>query len=144
MRKVLLLLALVVLAQAQQFRVDPGQIYERLTAIVPLQGTGTMADPIRPMFTPPSKRIATLTATKAAPRSPSDLLAFSWQLSDDGKSAIVEFVAADRKAFAEILNSKDPKVKLFERGKKSKEETESELKKEKKDFDPTKFGARVH
>ena len=52
MRKVLLLLALVVLAQAQQFRVDPGQIYERLTAIVPLQGTGTMADPIRPMFTP--------------------------------------------------------------------------------------------
>ncbi len=143
MRKVLLLLALVVPALAQQFRVDPGQIYERLTAIVPLQGIGTMADPIRPLFAP-SKRIATLAATKAAPRSPSDILAFSWQLSDDGKSAIVEFVAADRKAFAEILNSKDPKVKLFERGKKSKEETESELKKEKKDFDPTKFGARVH
>ena len=80
----------------------------------------------------------------ALPRSTTDILAYSWQLSDDGKSAIVEFVAADRKAFVEILNSKDPKVRLFEKGKNSKDETESELKKQKKDFDPTKFGAKVH
>ena len=143
MRKVLLLITLVVPAFPQQHKVDPGQIHERLTAIVPLQGSGTMADPKRPMFAP-AKHPTTLAATKPAPRSTTDILAYSWQLSDDGKSAIVEFVASNRAAFAEILNSKDPKVKVFERDKKSKAETESEIKKEKKDFDPTKFGARIH
>ena len=143
MRKVLLLINLVVPAFPQQHHLDAGQMHERLTAIVPLQGTGTMADPKRPMFAP-GKKIPAPAALKALPRSTTDILAYGWQLSDDGKSAIVEFVAVDRKAFAEILNSKDPRVKVFERGKKSKEETESEIKKEKKDFDPTRFGARVH
>ena len=103
-----------------------------------------MADPIRPMFAPPSKRLTTSKELKPAPRSTSDIIAYTWQLSDDGKSAIVEFVAVDRKAFTEILNSKDPKVRLFEKGKNSKDETETEIKKQKKDFDPTKFGAKVH
>ena len=102
-----------------------------------------MADPKRPMFAP-AKRPTPLAASKPAPRSTTDILAYSWQLSDDGKSAIFEFVASNRAAFAEILNSKDPKVIVFERDKKSKAETESEIKKEKKDFDPTKFGARIH
>jgi hypothetical protein len=38
----------------------------------------------------------------AAPLSPTAIIAFSWQPTDDGKSAIVEFVARDRAAFSRI------------------------------------------
>ena len=66
---------------------------------------------------------------------PGGPLSYSMTLSDDGKSAIVEFSARDRKAFAEILNSRRPDVKAFERGKATKEEIENEFRKVKKDFD---------
>jgi hypothetical protein len=64
--------------------------------------------------------------------------AFSYVLSDDGKFAIVEFVASDEAAFAEIL--KDPEVKVYLKKEflssaASKEEAEGEFKKIKKDFD---------
>ena len=104
-----------------------------------------MADPKRPMFAPAGDRRSTTPAfLKLAPQSKSDILAYTWHPSDDGKSAIVEFVAKDRSAFAPILASKDARVQTFERDKHGKDEMESAIKKVKKDFDPTKFGTRMN
>jgi hypothetical protein len=55
-------------------------------------------------------------------------------LADDGKRAIVEFVARDRAAFAEIL--KDATVRAVEKRKLAEVAEVDELKKVKKDFDP--------
>lgn len=104
-----------------------------------------MADPKRPMFAPAGDRRAiTQPPLKLSPQSKSAILAYTWHPSDDGKSAIVEFVARDRSAFAEILSSKDARVQTFERSKNGKAEMEAAIKKEKKDFDPTKFGVRMN
>ena len=56
-----------------QHKVDPRNTHERLLCIVPLVGTGT------------------------------GILAYHFEESDDHKSALVEFVAADRAAFNTIL-----------------------------------------
>jgi hypothetical protein len=66
---------------------------------------------------------------------------YSQQLSDDGKLALVEFVARDRAAFQAIFNDKT--IKFFEKGKSKKQDIETELKKYKKDFDLNKFGTVV-
>ena len=143
--RTLLLASLCLIPSSAQIRkVDPGQSHERLVAIVPLQGAGTMADPKRPMFAPPGNRGPSTAVAKLAPQSKSEILAYSWHLSDDGKSAIVEFVARNQAAFVEILNSKDARVQIFQRGKQSKDEMEAALKKEKKDFDPKSFGVRMN
>jgi len=58
--------------------------------------------------------------------------------SDDGKFALVEYVAKDRSAFAAILN--DKQVRVFVKGKDKQSDIEAELKKYKKNFDWNKFG----
>ena len=103
-----------------------------------------MADPKRPMFAPAGNRGEAAAPTKLAPQSKTAILAYSWQVSDDGQSAIVEFVARDQAAFATILSSKDARVQTFQRGKNGKDETESALKKAKKDFDPKNFGVKMN
>lgn len=54
--KLIAILLLAIPLAAQQRRVEPTQTHERLIAIVPLQGSGTMADPTRPMFAPAGTR----------------------------------------------------------------------------------------
>jgi hypothetical protein len=79
-----------------------------------------------------------------APLSPTAIISFSWQPTDDGKSAIVEFVARDRAAFAPILADPQLTGKVFERGKAARADIERELKKHKKDLDLDRFvGARA-
>jgi hypothetical protein len=56
------------------------------------------------------------------------------QVSDDGKMAIVHMVAVDRHAFEAILADKRAEIRVFEIGKDSREDIETELKKYKKDF----------
>ncbi len=68
------------------------------------------------------------------PAASAGIIAFSWQLSDDGNFALVEFVARDRKALLPILQSANPAVKAFEKGKAKAEDIEKEFKKHKKDF----------
>jgi hypothetical protein len=124
----LLVLAAVVSAQ---HRVDPRNTYYRVIAVVPLSaGSGTPDDPKRPQYAPwpPS-------------RSQTGIIAYSQQLSDDGKLALVEFVARDRAAFQAIFNDKT--IKFFEKGKSKRQDIETELKKYKKDFDLNKFGTVV-
>lgn len=84
------------------------------------------------MYAPPINRI---------PGARTGIIAFSQILTDDRQSAIVEFVAADRAAFQDILA--DTSLKTFEKGKVEKAVIELEIKKSRKDFDLQKFGAMV-
>ena len=121
-------LLLAILLTADDHRVDPRNTYNRVICIVPLVGAGTAADPKRPQYAPwPPAPSGSRTA----------IIAFSQQMSDDGKFALVEFLARDRKAFDAIFADKS--IKVFEKGKDKKDDIEKELKKYKKDFDLSKF-----
>jgi hypothetical protein len=128
--------ALIAPSPGQQ-RVDSRNLYERITAILPIGGSGTFADPVRPMYTP----LPSALKAAAISRSRTAILGFTYVLSDDGKHALVEFVARDRAAFQQILA--DPTVKAFVKGKDKREDVEAEFKKYKKDFDFTHFGVRM-
>jgi hypothetical protein len=142
---VLLVSALSLLAGSAfaQDRVAPEMMYHRVWAIVPLIGKGTSDDPKRPMFTPsPADAKAAADQDKAdfaktgkkKDPAPPVILSYSMQLSDDGNSALVEFVGLNPQALAFITQSKAPGVKAFERGKATKQEIETEFKKVKASF----------
>ena len=122
------LLALGFVAFPQQ-KVDPRNTYERLICLVPMVGQGTAKDPKRPQYAP---------WPPAAAKSPNGIIAYSLQVSDDGRLALVEFVARDRSAFQAILADKS--VTVFDRKKDKKDDIDKELKKYKKDFDISNFG----
>jgi hypothetical protein len=113
-----------------QRRVDPKNTYVRIICVVPIVGTGTAADAKRPQYAP--------LPTAGSSQPSSGIIGFMHQASDDGKYALVEYVAKDKSAFAAIL--KDKKVTVFFKGKDSKKTIEAELKKYKKDFDLSNFG----
>jgi hypothetical protein len=121
------------LGWGQHRKVDPRNTYQRIVAVVPMVGSGTAADPKRPMYAP--------AAASSPTASRSGIMAYSFQVSDDGQYALTEFVARERSAFAAILG--DPGVKAFTKGKDKKDDIEKELKKYKKDFDLEKFGLVV-
>ena len=124
-----LLLGLLVLASVvcAQRRVDPKFRYNRVIAVVPLAGKGTPADPKRPAYAPwpPSK-------------DPNGIIGFTYLPSDDGRFAIVEFVARNRTAFQKLFDDKT--IVLFEKGRAAKGAIEAALKQHRKDFDLNKFG----
>ena len=140
-----------------QTSVSPENSHVRVIAVVPLIGTGDREDPIRPMFVPSPAEMrktsqdlvavarkveeSNTPAAKGTPPPPpvSAILGHHYQLSTDGKSALVEFVGSDRQALVAILGSKEPRVKAFERGKDKKDDIERELKKFKADFDLDAF-----
>jgi hypothetical protein len=118
-------------------------------AVVPMVGKGTPEDPIRPKYAPLEMSFALreklLREGKLEPiREKSDeekiaeekvrIGAYSYVLADDGKRAIVEFVARDRAAFAEIL--KDTSIRVVTKEKLADAAEVEELRKVKKDFDP--------
>ena len=126
--KTLLLFLVLASVVSAQRPVDSRNNYARIITVVPMVGSGTYADPRRPQYAPPA-----LSAT----RTRNGIIGYSYQLSDDGQFALVQFVALDRSAFQAILT--DKQVKSFEKGKSKKEDLEKELKKYKKDFDLAKF-----
>jgi len=128
----LILVAVITIPLQAQHRVDPGNLYNRVICVVPVVGKGTPADPRRPQYAPwPPKPNPART----------DIISYTQQISDDGQYALVEFVARDRAAFQAIFNDKTAVKAVFEKDKNKKDEIEKELKKYKKDFDITKFGA---
>jgi hypothetical protein len=72
-----------------QRRVDGNNMYHRVWAVVPMVGAGTLSDPYRPKHVP---------AAPIAPGDRSGILGFAFTPTDDGKHAIVLFVAANRAA----------------------------------------------
>ena len=109
--------------------------YERLICVVPMIGTGTPADPKRPLYAP----------VPGGKPSREGIIAFSYVLSDDGKSALVEFVARDRAGLAAILRDKGNRsdVKVFEKGTGNRAAIVAEFRNHKKDFDFDHFGVNV-
>jgi len=135
--EVLMVFSALVAPVLGQQRVDPRHLYERTMVIVAMTGSGSFDDPVRPMYTP----LPSALKTAAASRARTGILGFTYVLSDDGKHALVEFVARDRAAFQQILA--DTTVKSFVKGKDKREDVEAEFKKYKKDFDFTHFGVRM-
>ncbi|MDX2181575.1 MAG: hypothetical protein SFV18_18415 [Bryobacteraceae bacterium] len=122
---------------------EPQQAYERIICIVPIIGAGTPEDPRRPMFAPadPAKeRIERIRAGGDSERPDSGIMAFTFQESDDGRRAIVEFVARSQEAFRPIMNSGRADVRVFRRGRVARAELLTELRRVKRDFDLDNFG----
>ena len=125
---VFILLTSLISAQPKQIVHPQG---DRVYATVPLIGSGKWNDPVRPMFVPSPNA-----ALKTPPK-----LSFTYHLSDDKKTALVEFISRDKASLNAIRQAANaPGVKIFEPKKNSKAEIESEFKRLKKDFDPSMFG----
>jgi hypothetical protein len=110
-----------------QQKVDMRNTHERLYLAVPIVGSGTPDDPRRPLYVP--------APVAGAPPARDGIIAFAFQESDDGKSALVQLVARDRAAFNAIFEDNRADVKLFEKGKDSRSDIETEFRKYKKNFD---------
>jgi hypothetical protein len=123
----LLLVAVLVCTSIAQRRVDPRNTYNRIICIVPLVGKGVASDPVRPQYAPwpPSQ-------------DPNGIISYYFVPTDNGKSAVVEFVARNRTAFQSIFNDKS--VKFFEKGRSAKGEIEAVIKQQSKNFNLDTFG----
>jgi hypothetical protein len=117
-----------------QRKVDPVSMYHRIYAVVPMMGAGTQNDPFRPMFAP-------VTPLKTADHT--GILAYQMQISDDGKSALVEFVGATRSDLLSIIMSTAAGVVVFERGAATQAQIETEFQKYKKNFTFSLFSTRA-
>lgn len=122
-----------------QHAVSPRNMYERVYAVVPFIGKGTWDDPKRPLFSP----------AQMAPSDRSGIIAFHYEMTDDGKFAITEFVFANNTTLAPALAAistavaATPSAKVFQNGKNTSAEIQNAFKLLKKDFDITKFTVRV-
>jgi len=117
-------------AALAQPRVDPRNMYERVLAVVPIVGKGTLDDPKRPMYAPLPPAIN--------PTARTGILGYTYVESDDGKFALVEFVAQDRSAFKPIFA--DSTIKAFPKSTSKRDDILAEFRKFKKDFDFERFG----
>jgi len=125
--RVLFLLLVLAFVTSAQRRVDPKFTYSRVICVVPFVGQGTAADPKRPEYAP-----------WPASTNPTGIVGFSFLPSDDGKSAVVEFVAYQRAAFQAIFNDKS--ITAFELGFVSKATIETAIQQYRKSFNLDTFG----
>jgi hypothetical protein len=95
-------------------RVDPGQMYHRVYARVPIVGTGTKGDPKRPMFAPVVPQTPPTGPAAAAVHT--GILGYTMLISDDGNWALCEFVGATPQDLQIITSAAGPNVVVFERG----------------------------
>ena len=136
-----LLLSAVIAANAQR-RVDPKNLYHRIICVTPLTGSGTAGDPLRPKYAPwpltAPANVPTNQPMTPAVANQTGIIAFSFVPSDDGRLAIVEFVARARAAFDPIF--KDASIPVFEKGRVTNAVIETALRKYRKDFSLEQFG----
>jgi hypothetical protein len=83
-----------------QRSVPPEFMYHRVYAVVPLVGSGTPADPSRPMLVPAPPQPGQV---QSQTTEPPELLSWQMQLSDDGKFGLVEFVFQNPLAYQSFL-----------------------------------------
>jgi len=122
-----------------------GPIYQRVICVVPMVGSGTLADPKRPLFSPVAGEQPSIVLKKSKGFTDAPVIVgYHSVLSDDGQRAIVEFVARDRAAFAPLLQKIGSAVQVFLPGQISQNDLLNELQKVKKNFDLSSFlaGAR--
>jgi hypothetical protein len=130
LRALTLFVSLCVPLAAQQ-RVSLFNRYERVMAIVPMTGAGTLDDPMRPLYAPAPKDMN--------PSASTGILAFTFVTSDDGNLALVEFVARDRAAFQQILA--DTSITVFLKGRDKRADAQAAFAQYKKNFNFGTFGA---
>jgi len=94
---------------------------------VPLVGGGAATDPKRPEYAP-----------WPASQDPNGIIAFYFEPTDDGRSAVVEFVARNRTAFQALFN--DNRITLFEKGKASTATINAAIQQVRRDFSVDQFG----
>lgn len=110
---------------------DRTVIYPRLICVVPMIGSGRAQDPYRPLFSPNSPANANEAGSL---NESSQIIAFQSVPTDDGKAAIVIFVARSYAAFKPILQ--DARViQAFERDRWTADDLTKQLQKFKKNFD---------
>lgn len=120
--------------------VDPGQMYHRLYARVPLVGTGKAGDPIRPLFAPLLQSTpSALPIGGATPVAPvavkhSGILGYTMIISDDGKWGLCEFVGATPQDLQAITTAASATAVIFERGSSTAEQIEADFQQYKKGF----------
>jgi hypothetical protein len=108
-------------------------MYHRVYARVPLVGTGKAGDPVRPMFAPiPASTPAKLSGPVR--NTHSGILGYTMLTSDDGKWALCEFVGATPKDLAVITSAASSTVVVFERGKNTVAEIETDFQQYMKTF----------
>jgi hypothetical protein len=118
--------------------VDPGQMYHRVWARVPIVGTGKSGDPIRPMLAPlPQSTPAQPSAPVAKPHS--GILGYTMLISDDGKWALCEFVGATPQDLKVITSAASANVVVFERGSSTVADIEADFQKYMKSFTFARF-----
>jgi len=108
-------------------RLAPENAYARVYCIVPIVGSGSIADPKRPMFAP-------MPPTATVPLDRTGIISYQFQVSDDGNFALAEFVAVARTGLAAVLTSTNPNVIAFERGKYTRQQIETAFQQYKKSF----------
>jgi len=112
-------------------------MYARVYAIVPMVGSGTWDDPMRPMFAPVPQQMT--------PGSRTGIIAFNHVESDDGTLALIEIVAADRVQLAQIVGQMNAQLtgvtgfQLFDRSTTPQATVQTAFQALKKNFDITKF-----
>jgi hypothetical protein len=125
-RRLVTVLLMLAGAVCAQHSVDPRNTYHRVIAVVPMIGSGTAADPRRPEYAPAPGSAA-----------PNGIIGFTQVPTDDGKFAIVEFVARTRKALLPILS--DTTITTYEKGTLAGTAIESALQSFKKGFSLVQF-----
>jgi hypothetical protein len=107
-----------------------------------------MFAPLASEMAPPADEKEAVAGKPAVGAKPTGrILAYTCRPSDDGRFALVEFVATDRAALDDILKETSPDVKVFRLGEQSRRAVLTELRKFRQDFDfnldSSKFGAIV-
>jgi hypothetical protein len=120
-------------------RLDRSQVGERVLAIVPMVGTGTYEDPRRPAFVPSPSEAAS--AERDGYREEGKgLVSFAYETSDDGRFALVEFVAREPEALRDVLEDEGGRVvRAFRKGVDARADIETEFRKYKRDFRLDRF-----
>jgi hypothetical protein len=108
---------------------------ERVLAIVPMIGTGSVEDPRRPLFCPTPNDFA----KPPDPNHRPIIVSYRFEPSDDGRTAIVEYTGFDRVALSKVIKSEDPAFRRMDFDKSTPAEIDRELKKVKQNFDLQRF-----
>ena len=113
----------LLLAQAQFRKVDPQLTHERIIAIVPMVGAGTIKNPKHPLYS-----------------DLEGLTGFTAEISDDGRFALVEFVAKESKFLTPLANSGQRQER---KDSPNKDAVLEEFKRYKRNFKPERFGLAI-
>jgi len=132
--RVVVVLFILCSSLAAQRKVDPKNIYHRVVGVLPLIGSGTADDPVRPKHAP---------AVSQAGAPGTGIIAYAFELSDDRRYAIAELVAVDRATLVPILADHSSGVLLFEKGRVSARQIEAAIRRYRKDFSMQKFGVAI-